>query len=196
MERMWGMITENKNLLIFIISGKAKAGKDTTASIIKNYGKENNLKVINLQFSSYIKIFAKLITDWDGKEETKPRSLLQELGTEIIREKIDNYFFINRIIQDIKVCSYYADIITISDARLPEELDSISNAYPGSIKMNIIRPIFENDLSNTEKNHITEKGLDNYHNYDYIVSNDGTIEELKNKVENILNNLIKEGNLK
>ena len=35
-------------------------------------------------------------------EETKPRTLLQQLGTDIIRNNIDNYFFIKRIIEDIK----------------------------------------------------------------------------------------------
>ena len=74
-----------------------------------------------------IKYYAKLISSWDGSEETKPRTLLQQLGTEVIRYQIDNEFFIKRIIDDIKVLSYFCDIITISDARLPEELDLVTN---------------------------------------------------------------------
>lgn len=63
-------------MLIIIISGKAKAGKDTTTNIIKNYWNKNILKVINLKFSNYIEMYAKLIIDWDGSEDTKPRTLL------------------------------------------------------------------------------------------------------------------------
>lgn len=53
----------------------------------------------------YIKEYAKRISDWDGNDETKPRTLLQVLGTDIIRNTIDDKFFINRTIEDIKVYS-------------------------------------------------------------------------------------------
>lgn len=180
----------NKNPKIIIFSGKARAGKDTSASFISEYAKENNLKVVNLQFSYYIKMYAKFISNWDGSEETKPRTLLQELGTDIIRDKIDNYFFINRIIEDIKVLSYFADIITISDARLPEELDNVYKAYPNVTKINIIRPDYTNNLNNTEKQHRTETSLDNYKNYDYEIINDSTVDDLKEKIITILNEII------
>ena len=95
--------------VIFLIAGKANSGKDTSAEFIDNYVKLKGLKVVNLQLSSYIKMYAKKISGWNGEEDSKPRSLLQELGTDIIRNKIDNYLFINRIIEDIKVYSYYFD---------------------------------------------------------------------------------------
>ena len=101
------MTIEKKNPIIFIVSGKANSGKDTSCELINNYVKLKGHKSVNLQFSSYIKMYAKVISGWDGNEDTKPRSLLQELGTNIIRNKIDNEFFIKRIIGDIKVYSYY-----------------------------------------------------------------------------------------
>ena len=102
-----------KNPKIIILAGKARAGKDTFASFVKDYAEKNNLKYANLQFSYYIKMYAKILSDWDGSEETKPRTLLQQLGTEVIRYQIDNEFFIKRIIDDIKVLSYFCDIIYI-----------------------------------------------------------------------------------
>lgn len=180
----------NKQPKIIILAGKARAGKDTTAEHIKKYCEENNLKVVNLQFSYYIKMYAKFITNWDGSEETKPRTILQQLGTDIIRDKIDNYFFIKRIIEDIKVLSYFTDIITISDARLPEELDEVYKTYQNVTKINIVRNNYDNNLNNQETKHRTETSLDNYTNYDYIIENDGTIEELKNKTIEILKNII------
>jgi hypothetical protein len=179
----------NNNIKVFIISGKAKVGKDTTANIIKEYGKEKNLKTLNLQFSKYIKMYAQIITNWQGVEETKPRSFLQDLGN-MVRNNIDENFFINRIIEDIKVLSNFCDIITISDARLPKELDMIANVYKNSYKINIIRPNFKNELTTEENQHITETALDNYKHFDYIFINDGTINDLKEKVENVIKDII------
>ena len=184
------MELKKKDIKVFIVSGKANAGKDTICEFIHNYFKLKNLKVINLQFSSYIKMYAKNITGWDGSEDTKPRSLLQELGTDIIRNKIDDNFFIDRIIGDIKVYSYYFDVITISDARLPKELDSIYNSFNNVVKIKVIRPNFENSLNNEERKHITEIGLDNYDNYDYELVNDSTLDILNNKVIKMLDSMM------
>lgn len=178
------------NILIFIIAGKSRAGKDTTAKIIKNYAHSNNLKCINLQFSSYIKMYAKLITNWDGYDENKPRTLLQDLGSEI-RNNIGNNFFINRIIDDINVLKKYVDIITISDSRLPNELDLVSNSFSNCYKVKIIRPNYDNNLIGAQKSHITETALDNYHNFDFIINNDGTIKDLEIKTKELLLNIIK-----
>ncbi len=184
------MKIEKKDVKIFIVSGKANSGKDTTCELINNYVKLKNLMSVNLQFSSYIKMYAKKISGWNGQEDTKPRSLLQELGTDIIRNKIDKEFFIKRIIGDIKVYSYYCDVITISDARLPEELDSIKNNFENVYKIKIERPNFENNLTSNERKHITEVALDNYDNYDFILVNDGSIEDLNNKVINMMKEVL------
>lgn len=184
------MELKQRNPKIFIVSGKANSGKDTTCELINNYIKLKELKSINLQFSTYIKMYAKAISGWNGEEDTKPRSLLQEIGTSIIRDKIDNEFFIKRIIGDIKVYSYYCDVITISDARLPEEIDSIYEAFDNVVRINIERPNYDNNLNSKEKKHRTEVGLDNYNNYDYIIINDGTLEDLNKKIEKIVNEVL------
>lgn len=184
------MELSKKDVKIFITAGKANSGKDTTCELIDNYFKLKGKKIVNLQFSSYIKMYAKTLSGWNGDEDTKPRSLLQELGTEIIRKKIDNDFFIKRIIGDIEVYSYYCDAITISDARLPEELDSIKKSFKNVYKIKIERPNYENNLNDTERKHITETALDNYDDYDYVLVNDGSIEELNEKVIKIIDEVI------
>lgn len=175
---------------IFVIAGKANAGKDTTAELINNYIKLKGLKCINLQFSSYIKMYAQKISGWDGSEDTKPRSLLQELGTNVIRNKIDDNFFIDRIIGDIKVYSYYFDVITISDARLPKELDTIKDTFSKTYRINIIRPNFNNNLTSIEKKHLTEVALDGYDNYEYVIKNDGDFESLNEKIMKVIDEVL------
>ena len=184
------MELEKRDPIIMVVSGKANSGKDTTCEFMDNYVKTKGLKVINLQFSSYIKKYAKEISEWSGEEDSKPRTLLQQLGTDIIRKKIDNNFFINRIIGDIKVYSYYFDFITVSDARLPQEMDAIYNEFKNVYRVKIKRPNFNNNLNKEEKKHITEIALDNYKDYEYIIDNNGTLEELNIKAKKIIDEVI------
>ncbi len=173
---------ENKNPKIIILSGKARAGKDTTM----NFLNEIYSNIIQLQYGSYIKEYAKKISNWDGSEETKPRELLQQLGTNIIRENIDNKFFIKKMIDDIKVYSYFFDTIVISDARFKIEIDDIKNTFNNVIAVRIERPNFDNGLTSDQKKHPSEIDLDDYNKFDYKLINDGTLEDLKKKVEKLV----------
>lgn len=171
-----------RNCKIFILSGKARSGKDTVAKIIKDYYK--NKDTIIISFGHYIKDYAKRVSNWDGSEETKPRDLLQQLGVELIKNKINNRLFINRILEDIEIFSYFYDIIVVDDARLVDELETLKDKYKDSISIRVIRDGFDNGLTLDQKNHLTETNLDNYNNFDYIINNK---ENLKENVENILN---------
>ena len=171
---------------IFIIGGKARQGKDTVCGMIRKYYSEKDIKSINLQFSSYIKEYAKKISGWDGDDTDKPRELLQELGSEVIRDKIDPLFFVKRMIGDIKVYSHYFDIITISDARFKVEIDTIKENFAGVIAIKIERPNFDNGLTEEEKKHSTEVDLDDYDSFDYEIINDGSIEDLNNKINELM----------
>ena len=171
-----------RNAKIFLISGKARSGKGEISAIIENYYKEK--KCITISFAYYLKDYIKRITNWDGSENTKPRDFLQQLGIELIKNKIDNKLLINRILQDIEVFSYFYDIIIISDARLIDEIETIKEKYKNSIVIRVNRDE-DNDLTNIQKNHITETNLDNYNNFDYIVSND-SYNNLINQIEDIL----------
>ncbi len=173
---------------VLIIAGKSHVGKDTVSNIIKEKAKEYNLKVIKLQFSTYIKMYAKLISNWDGLEEDKPRELLQNLGSEI-RDNYNNLFFVNRMIDDIKILSKYADIITITDARLPFEIDEVAKRF-NAYKIYVRKDNAKANMTDKEKNHITEKALDNYNDFDYIIDNNGNLEDLKNRVETLFSDII------
>ncbi|MBR3199309.1 MAG: hypothetical protein IKG27_04780 [Bacilli bacterium] len=169
---------------IYVIAGKARHGKDTTALAIKKAYKDK--KVINLAYGNYIKEFAKKISGWDGSEEGKPRELLQTLGTDIVRDKIDKDFFVKRLCDDIKVYSYYFDIITISDARFPNEIEFPKKLFDKVISIKVIRTNFKSPLTKKQQNHPTEIALDNYDNFDFILENDKTIADLEKKVQDIV----------
>lgn len=176
---------ENKNPKIFLIAGKARNGKDTLAEfILEEYAKRNKA-TLNLAFGSYIKMYAQKITDWDGNEETKPREFLQYLGTDIIRNTIDDLFFVNRICEDIKVYSYFFDTLVISDVRFIKELEIPTAMFENVIKIKIKRKN-TSELTKKQQNHQSEIDLDNYTDYDYVINNDGTLEDLKEKTKKII----------
>ena len=170
-----------RNPKLFIISGKARSGKNQVSKVIEEYYSNN--KVITISFGYYIKDYAKRISDWDGNEETKPREFLQQLGIELIKNKINNKLFINRILEDIEIFSYFYDIIVVNDARLIDEIEILKEKYPKSISIRVIRDNYDNKLTIDQKNHLTEIDLDNYNNFDYIIKNN---EELEKKIINIL----------
>ena len=177
---------------IILIGGQANSGKDTTAEFIDEYYRSRGLDVVNIQIAYYIKMYAKQIAKWDGDNETKPRQLLQDLGTEVIRKQIDNSFFIKRILQDIDVYSRYFDVVTISDGRLPEEMDSIKKAYPEAINIHVTRPGYVSHLTKGQKAHLTEILVDEYDKYDYEIVNNGSIEDLEKQVYKLAKKIDKE----
>lgn len=171
---------------IYLISGKARNGKSTVGEFIKEEYERKGKKVCEIGYGSYIKYYAKTYFGWDGKEESKPRSLLQELGTEIIRKKIDPMFHVNRIMEDIKVLSYFYDIAVISDVREPIEIITPKNEFDDVVSINVKRTNFETELSEKEQKHFTEVALDNFDDYDYKVLNDGSLDDLKKKIIEII----------
>ena len=173
---------EQKKFKLFILSGKARSGKNTAFNAIKKYYSDK--KVIELSFAYYIKDYAMRVSDWNGSEETKPRELLQSIGIELVKTKIDNKLFIRRVLEDIQIFSYFYDIMVITDARLVDEVEDIKAKYPEAISIRINRD-FDNGLRENEKKHLTEIALDNYDKFDYVVFND-TKENLENKIIEIL----------
>lgn len=171
-----------RDIKLFIVSGKARSGKGVVSNLIKDYYKDK--KSIVISFGHYIKDYAKRVSDWDGSEENKPRDLLQNLGIELIKNKINNKLFINRILEDILVFSYFYDIIIVNDARLIDEVLTLKEKYPNSTSIRVIRNK-QNNLTDEQNKHLTEIDLDNYNGFDYVVFNND-LTDLKEQINIIL----------
>ena len=165
---------EKNNVKIIILTGKAGSGKSEVAKIIKE-----NKKCMILSYASYLKEVAKNVLEWDGGEETKPRDFLQQFGEKI--KKDNPNIMIDRVIEDINTYSYFYDLIVISDARFLNEITYIKNNFKDVIVVNVYGR--DNDLTEKQKNHITEIALDGYEQYDYRIYND---EDLIEKVKGML----------
>ncbi len=158
---------------IYVLSGKARSGKDTVADIIEEFYKTK--KVIRLSYSYYLKDYLKRMNLYT--EENKPRKLMQDFGNHLLKEKIDSHFLIHRLMEDIEVFSYFYDIVIITDARLKEEVLLPKENYQNVHTIRIIRENFDNGLSKEEKEDITETDLDDFLEFDKIIYNDCHLKE-------------------
>lgn len=174
-----------RNPKIYIMCGKAKHGKDTFSAYLKKVYDENGKSVIITQLSKYIKYYAREMTGWDLSEETKPRELLQQLGTNVIREYLNkDDLFISRMIDDIDVFSCFYDAIIISDVRLKKEIIDLRKKFPNLISIHIFRPDFDNGLTPEQKKHKTEIDLDDFNDFDIEITNT-TLDNLEKDAKNI-----------
>ena len=170
---------------VFLISGKARHGKDTTGNFLQEAYEEKGFRVCRSQISKYLKVYAKDYFGWDGTEETKPRKLLQELGTDIIREKLNKpRFFVDRTIEDIEILSNFFDVMIITDIRLPLEINAIKEKAQDVVSINVERINFESPLTPNEQKHKIENAMEDFNDYNYKLIND-TLDELKINAQQI-----------
>ena len=162
---------ENK-ILIFLISGRARNGKGTASKILKEKLENKNYKVCEIQFMRTLKGYLKDYFGWDGSEESKPRKMLQEIGTDIIREKLNKpYFHIDRLCEDIEVLSNFFNVFIVNDVRLPMEIETLKERFDNVISVNVTREDYVSPLEASEQVHITELALNGYKKFDYELVN-------------------------
>lgn len=176
-----------KEPYIFLITGKAGHGKSYLAKLIK----EDLPNAIILQTSFYLKYYAEKITDWNGDESTKPRTLLQELGAELIRKKLDSPdFLVNRLAEDISVMSYYQRYFIVDDIRLESEITYLKKQFEKVITIKIERYNHNSLLTTDQQNHSTEQDFD--YAFDYIINNQN--DNLKDKISKLVKETLNEAN--
>lgn len=171
---------------IILISGQAGSGKTKLGELIIKYAEERNLRAIQTEYSKYLKLFAKEVLGYDGSRENKPRKFLQDLGSFIRYDLGDEHFFTRRMLEDFSVYETLADIVVISDVRLIKEIEDIKNSrYKNVVTIKIKNYHSEYELTEEEKNHITERELEDYDKFDYIIENKSLV-DLENFAKKIL----------
>lgn len=178
---------------IIAVSGKKRSGKDTFCKIAKKYLQEKyNLEYQNKKFADKLKLICSIMTGtpleywYDGShyDDIIPmwnitiREFMQKLGTEGTREILHPDTWIFSLFSDYKK----DDKWIITDLRFQNEALFLSNR--GSIRVRVNRP----GLKSKDK-HQSEIDLDKYKGFDYIISNDSTIEDFEIKVKKIIDNI-------
>lgn len=177
---------ENKEKFKKIIGfhGAAFSGKDTAATIIKNCYKNTDI----FAFAGPLKDACEILFNFkheqlhdqilketiDERWNKSPREIMQWLGTDILRNHINQNFFIMNMNQRIE--NSQADYIIVSDIRFDNEAEFIK-----SLGGKIIKIERKNSSTTKHSNHITERGI-SPHLLDAVVLNDGTIEQFKTNI--------------
>lgn len=133
------------------------------------------------------------------------RQLLQRIGTEAIREQIHPNVWVNALFADYKPIGdnllegevrkvreddlIYPNWI-ITDMRFPNEVKAVKDR--GGITIRVNRPLKYTDdivrasgMTMSLKAHPSETFLDSYKDWDYVIDNDGDLNELLIKVKEI-----------
>ena len=158
---------------IIIFSGKQYSGKDTAAKILLDelpeyrrcamgdiikleYGKKHNLTYEEIE-----------------KNKSKYRAGLIELGNWGRAQSPD--YWLNKIVQS-------EGKIIVTDVRVPHEYEVFKNAGAISIRIEATRDVRAKRGELVGENDITETGLDDITDWDYVIENNSSYEELKTKM--------------
>jgi hypothetical protein len=118
--------------------------------------------------------------NWYEDKTHSTRLILQDMGTTFVRDYIDKDYWVKCVVEDIE--SSDADVIVITDFRFANEFDVLyrlinNNKY--NIKtLRIERSV---DTKSIIKHHTSENSLSKF-DFDSVINNNGTLEELKEKV--------------
>lgn len=180
------------NPKIITISGKAEAGKDTFALMLKKIAQYKGKKVCVLHYADLLKEIAINVYGWDGVKDYAGRRLLQRLGTDIVR-KVDENFWADSVKRLIKVLYNEFDLFIIPDARFENEIlknDKNFEYSDKAIAINIFRPNYINLLDKEQQSHQSETALDNKSSiFDYTIVNDSTINNLTKEAISLMDKL-------
>ena len=174
---------------VVCISGKAQNGKDTTATIMKNL-LEDECKVLTVHYADLLKYICRQFFKWDGQKDENGRTLLQYVGTDVIRKKYPDYWveFVSGV---LKLFPNTWDYVLIPDCRFPNEIETMRSEGFDVIHVHVVRDGFKSPLTDEQQKHPSETALDGYP-ADITLHNDGSISDLRSKVSELLPEL--EGN--
>lgn len=171
------------NKQIFVINGSGGVGKDTFVELV-SLELNDRLKrfhtVINFSSVDKVKEIAKEI-GWDGKKSEKDRKFLSDLKI-LTNEYCDMSFEsmknkVTEFIKDEKSKFLFLHI------REPEEIVRAVKEF-GAKTILIVRNSVKHITSN-----MADRNIFNY-NYDFIIDNNGTKEELNNKAKDFVQEVI------
>lgn len=200
--------------MIISISGKIGSGKDTAARLLQEMMPEMNWE--NKKWAGKLKDVAEIISgipkekfedqefkktnmgiEWatwypniDRPELMTVRDFLQILGTEALRDGLHKNTWVNALLADYKAYNVSTDEdgnVTyrmphwiITDTRFPNELAAVKEK--GGITIKVVR----DNTTNIGATHSSETALDNVTDWDYVIDNNGSLEDLKRQLSEII----------
>lgn len=175
-----------------ILSGKSGAGKDMLAQFMKEELEKHNMRVLIIHYADALKWILKDYFNWDGKKDEVGRTLLQRVGTDIVRATHPGYWtgIVVGLIQSLEPYSDF-DVAIVPDARFSNEIDIALENLQNCVAVRIERTNTDGtewinpQLTEEQRQHPSETSLDCY-GFDYIIHNDEGLETLRESGHTLL----------
>lgn len=167
--------------MIVGVAGKKQHGKDTFYQLLK----EIHTSVERYSFADEVKRYAAIYFGVDATQQDKEkyRFILQGIG-QMMRDQVDKSYWIQIVKSQIDLST--ARIKCITDVRYKNEVDYVKNS--GGIMVRVINPrIHNHDV------HLSENDLNEHCDYDYVIHNDSTIQDYRQKVVSCLQHMTAKG---
>lgn len=169
---------------VICISGKAQHGKDTSAAMMKTMLEADGHKVLIAHYGDLVKYICKTFFNWNGEKDEYGRSLLQRIGTDVIRNQKPDYW-VSFITGILEFFNGEWDYVLIPDSRFPNEVDYLKEHGFDVIHMRVIRQNFTSPLTPEQQQHPSETALDDVLP-DYYINNYGSLLDLSNTISGLI----------
>ena len=164
--------------MIIGISGKKRSGKDTIYRLIKEL---KGIHPLRAAFGDQIKEEVAGITGVDVEhiEENKEhfRPMLQWWGSDFRRHYNGESYWLDKMLAKMQTIAG-KEVLVVTDVRYPNEAELVKKA--GGIMIRVDR------RTGLEDAHSSENLLDDFDGFDYRLTNNGTLFDLKEKVSRIV----------
>ena len=174
---------------IINICGKAGSGKDTFANYLQEEFEKRNLTILRLNYADYLKYLCQKLFNWNGQKDEEGRTLLQKVGTDIVREQ-DADFWVRSVYEVATLFDSFYDYVICADCRFPNENEFWQKAGYKTETIWIERLKQQNILNEEQLAHSSENSMLGYH-FNSVVFND-TLEGLRQTAEQYVNELLKD----
>ena len=158
---------------IIIINGTGGSGKDTFVTFCGEY-----VKVLNVSTVDKVKEAAKILVGWNGEKDEKSRKLLVDLKRLSIEYNDAPTKYVNSMAEKFKDSDDDIMFIHIREKEEIEKAKKLLNAKTLLITNPRVQLITSNDSD----------AKVNEYDYDYYISNDGTLDDLKQKAKDFIEN--------
>lgn len=171
-------------LKVICISGHAQHGKDTSALYMRKYLWGFGKKVLIIHYADLLKYMCKQFFGWNGEKDARGRTLLQYVGTDVVRAKRPD-FWVDFIADTLGMFNDSWDYVMIPDCRFPNEIQGLRDRGFDVIHASVLREGYDNGLTEEQRNHPSETALDGVA-ADHIILNNGTLVDLTREIINFI----------
>ena len=161
---------------IIIINGTGGSGKDTLVSFCGE-----SKRVLNISAVDKVKEAAKILVGWNGEKDEKARKMLSDLKLLSVEYNDAPAKYILKKVDEFKESEEELMFTHIRESSEIRKLKEATGAKTLLVKNNRVAPIVTN---------VSDNDVENFE-YDYIIGNNGTLEELKDKATEFVDKLCK-----